>query len=315
MRYDLEYLVGAAEADMTARGVLRRRLGVSRRLIRTIANAGEREALAFSGGVFVNGRPALFADRVREGDVIGLNYPDEVSAFIPQDIPIDALYEDGDLIALNKQPGVVVHPTKGHADGTIANGLMKRMTDRGERYKIRFANRLDRDTSGVLLVAKNSHAQNLFAQQSEAGRIGKLYLAVLDGAPESESGVVEAPIALEEEGAPRRVVREDGAASRTFYRVLRRYPYGGTRAAALALISITTGRTHQIRVHMAHLGCPVMGDVLYGRAAPLIGRQALHAAMLRFFLPSTRGEMTVRAPLPDDMAACLRALGAAGRDI
>jgi 23S rRNA pseudouridine1911/1915/1917 synthase len=338
MRCDLEYVVSAADGDMTARGVLRSRLGVSRRLMRTIANARESGDSAFCGGVFVNGQPALFSDRVEVGDVVGLSYPDEASGFIPQNIPIDVLYEDEDVIALNKQPGVVVHPTKGHSDGTIANGLMKRMADRGERYKIRFANRLDRDTSGVLLVAKNPHAQNWFTRQSEAGRIRKLYLAVLDGEPEAESGVIEAPIALEREGEPRRAVREDGAVSRTFYRVIESYSYrtaGGEKGepeatrAALALISITTGRTHQIRVHMAHIGVPVMGDVLYGRAAPtlsrdrdeadrvaptgrdgepapLIGRQALHAALLRFVHPRTREEMTICAPLPPDMAALLR---------
>jgi 23S rRNA pseudouridine1911/1915/1917 synthase len=196
-----------------------------------------------------------------------------------------------------------------------------------------------------------------------------MYLAVLDGVPAEGRGVIDAPIALEREGAPRRVVREDGAPSRSFYRVIETYAYGAgcagegvygiyhegnvagvarggaesgglgdgalageVRRAALALISITTGRTHQIRVHMAHIGYPVMGDALYGgcapcvcenrrlaapaddvcggrgNGAPLIGRQALHAAVLRFAHPRTREEITAMAPLPSDMAACLRSL-------
>ncbi|MDR1495491.1 MAG: RluA family pseudouridine synthase [Clostridiales Family XIII bacterium] len=328
MKYDLEYRVKAGDAGMTVRGVLRSRLGVSRRLMSKIANAPDGDAL--SGGVFIGGLPARFIDRVREGDGVALLYPDEASDFIPQDIAIDVLYEDDDFLALNKQAGFVVHPTKGHADGTIANGLMKRMRDRGERYKIRFANRLDMDTSGVLLVAKNAHAQNWFAAQSDAGRAKKFYLAVLDGAPAADSGVIEAPIILEADGSPRRVVRDDGALSRTFYRILERYDYG-ERGAAFALISISSGRTHQIRVHMAHIGCPVMGDTLYGSDAverrsrsdegvaerqggcedanpPLIARQALHAALLRFARPGGREETTVCAKPPLDLTSCLSAL-------
>jgi 23S rRNA-/tRNA-specific pseudouridylate synthase len=178
-----------------------------------------------------------------------------------------------------------------------------------------------------------------------------MYIAILDGAPPSAFGVVNAPIALEREGSPCRAVREGGAPSRTFYRVLDSCvisepavkgpedPRGdaadkkniaddvcGTdvagidnnvnHAATFALISISTGRTHQIRVHMAHIGCPVMGDALYGKPAPpqkdgpglLIGRQALHATVLRFAHPRTREEMTISAPLPDDMISCVRAV-------
>jgi 23S rRNA pseudouridine1911/1915/1917 synthase len=339
MKYDLEYTVKHTDDGMTARGVLRKRLGVSQRLVRKISNAPAQEGGSFTGGIQINGRPALFVDRVKEGDEIGLIYPDETSCFVPQDIPIDVLYEDDDIIAVNKQPGLVVHPTKGHQDGTIANGLMRRMIYRGERYKIRFANRLDMDTSGVLLIGKNAHAQSEFARQSEAGRIQKIYLAALDGIPAKDHGHIDEPVALEREGSPRRTVREDGAPSRSFYRVLERYGDPGCLQncnsekklkkdeknvydplnvgieeeivqASLVLVRITTGRTHQIRVHMAHLGCPVLGDALYGRPAPghVIGRQALHAAFLRFLHPRTRMEIAIEAPLPGDMAGCLQML-------
>jgi 23S rRNA pseudouridine1911/1915/1917 synthase len=326
MRYDLEYMVKASDAGMTAKGIARGRLGVSRRLMRRIASARISDSdAAFCGGVFINGQPARFVDKVREGDVVGLLYPDESSGFIPQDIPVDVIYEDDDILVVNKQPGVVVHPTKGHVDGTIANGLMRRMEERGERYKIRFVNRLDMNTSGALLVGKNSHAQSEFTKQSGADGIRKLYIAALDGAPAASHGNIDLPIALESEGSPRRAVREDGAPSHTFYRVLENYRFGESGRAALALISITTGRTHQIRVHMAHEGCPVMGDALYGKPAPslprgpgdepepLIGRQALHAAVLRFSHPRTHAEITVAAPLPGDMIECARALRFARR--
>ncbi|MDR1292622.1 MAG: RluA family pseudouridine synthase [Clostridiales Family XIII bacterium] len=321
MRYDLEYSVKGTDAGMTARGVARGRLGVSRRLMRRIANGSEDGGdSAFCGGVFINGRPARFVDRVAVGDVVGLLYPDEASGFVPENIPIDVVYEDEDILVVNKQPGLVVHPTKGHADGTIANGLMRRMEERGERYKIRFVNRLDRDTSGALLIGKNSHAQSGLARQSGADGMRKLYVAVLGGVPPEAAGHIDLPIALEAEGSPRRVVREGGAPSHTFYRILESYTFGESGRAALALISITTGRTHQIRVHMAHLGCPVMGDELYGKPAPelprgpgggpapLIGRQALHAALLRFAHPRTRAEITVCAPPPGDMVECVKSL-------
>jgi 23S rRNA pseudouridine1911/1915/1917 synthase len=318
-KYDLEYTVTPADAGMTVRGIASRRLHVSRRLIRRISGAFEGGDGAFSGGVFLNGAPALFIDRVKEGDVVGLIYPEETSWFIPQDIPVDAVYEDDDIIVVNKQPGIVVHPTKGHPDGTIANGLMRRMEERGERYKIRFANRLDMGTSGVLLVAKNPHAQSEFARQSGEGRIRKLYIAVLDGEPPAERGNIDLPITREGDGSPRRVVREDGAPSHTFYRVIEKYRYAPGGVASLALLSIATGRTHQIRVHLAHLGCPVMGDALYGRPAPalpdssgalspLIRRQALHAAVLRFAHPCSGEEITVAAPPPSDFRKCIQAI-------
>ena len=301
MKHDLEITVDNEDDGMTARGVLHKRRGVSTRLIRGISGG--------SGGIFVNGVPARFKDKVKTGDVIGLNFPEESSHFTPQDIPVDVLFEDDDIIALNKQPGIVVHPTKGHPDGTIANGLTRRMMDRGERYKIRFVNRLDMYTSGALLIGKNAHAQGHFARQGDEKKIEKLYIAIVSGCPARQSGEINAPIALRSEGSPERCIREDGAPSVTRYRVIESYEMSDNMRYSLLETRLETGRTHQIRVHLASIGCPVLGDTLYGHPAPgLICRQALHAVSLKFEHPVTTEPVSIFAPVPVDMAECLDSL-------
>jgi 23S rRNA pseudouridine1911/1915/1917 synthase len=295
-KYDLEVKVDLADDGMTVNGLLRKRRGVSTRMVRKIKHN--------SGGVFVNGSPAMFKDKVNAGDIVGLSYPEESSDFICQDIQISVIHEDDDILVINKQPGLVVHPTKGHVDGTIANGIMRHMTETAERYKIRFVNRLDMDTSGVLLVGKNAHVQSDFAKQADEGLIGKTYRAILLGAPQEDTGTVNAPIGLREEGSPVRCVREDGSPSVTHYRVLERFTNH-----VYVEICIETGRTHQIRVHMAHIGCPVLGDSLYGgEADELITRQALHAYNLNFHHPQSGEAVSYTAPVPDDMRICLSSL-------
>ncbi|MDR3363797.1 MAG: RluA family pseudouridine synthase, partial [Clostridiales Family XIII bacterium] len=198
--------VAAEDEGMTARGVLRRARGVSQRLFRTIAHGED----AAGGGLFINGRPARFRDTVRAGDDIRLVFPEESSHIEPQDIPLSVLYEDDDVLVADKQPGLVVHPTKGHKDGTLANAILWHMRERGENYKPRFISRLDMDTSGVLLVGKNSHAQDSLAKQHAAGGFEKYYTAVLCGRLEDDlphAGTIDLPIGLAQPGEPRRAVK------------------------------------------------------------------------------------------------------------
>jgi 23S rRNA pseudouridine1911/1915/1917 synthase len=299
MKYDLTCEVGQDETGMTVKGVLRRHKGISLRLIRRIVH-GE-------GDVLLNGNSARFIDRVTAGDVIGLIFPSEKQDLHPQDIPITVLYEDDDLLIVDKQPGIVVHPTKGHPAGTVANGVARYMHTRDERYKVRLINRLDMDTSGVLLIGKNGHAQSDFTARAGRSQVEKKYLAIVSGSVMPESGVIDLPIGLEAEGAVRRTVRADGYPSITHYCVKERFGDG----FALLELRLGTGRTHQIRVHLAHIGCPILGDVLYGTeidASALIDRQALHAFSLRFPHPSTGKEVYVEAPLPADMKHCLEIL-------
>ncbi len=287
------YTLQEGDCEWTLRTVLKKRMGFSSRLLAKIKQGGV---------VFLNGAPALLYEKGRPGDEIRVRLPEEKSAFLSEEIPLEILYEDADLLALNKQPGVVCHPTKGHTHGTIANGVQRYMEERGEAYKVRFINRLDMDTSGVLLLGKNGHAQDDFTKQSGKGLVEKRYWAVALGLVEEEEGTVDLPIALEAEGALRRCVRADGYPSVTHYRVLERFDRGCT----LLELRLETGRTHQIRVHMAHLGHPVLGDQLYGGMGPgLIARQALHAKSLSFPHPVTGERLRIEAPLPADLRELL----------
>ncbi|WP_130863919.1 RluA family pseudouridine synthase [Bacilliculturomica massiliensis] len=291
------YTIKEGDEGLKVKELLRRRLGFSSRLMRK---------LKVQGGVELNGCFVRLYEKGRPGDLLTVTMPEERSQFEPENIRINVLYEDDDLLFINKQPGMVVHPTKGHVDHTIANGLMQYMLDTDQSFKIRFINRLDMDTSGVLLIGKNSHCQDDFAKQAAENRVEKKYTAVVRGVMEEEEGTVDLPIALEQEDHVRRAVRQDGYPSVTHYRVLERY-LGYT----LVELLLETGRTHQIRVHMAHIGHPVVGDILYGKQEDLlIDRQALHAKSLSLLHPVTRSPLTVEAPLPEDMICLIEKLRA-----
>lgn len=251
-----------------------------------------------------NGEPAEGWHRVCEGDVISITLPEEHSYFPPEDIPLDIVYEDDDLMVINKQPGLVVHPTNGCKEGTCANALAHYMEVTGRVFKIRFVNRLDRDTSGLLLVSKNAYCQNDITNQMKKNLIHKKYTAIVKGILASESGTIDLPIGRSPNRDDiRRGVYPDGAPSVTHYKVLD-YLNGHTVVELL----LETGRTHQIRVHMSHIGHPVLGDSLYGEASGLIGRQALHAAGLSLIHPIRKERMEFAAPLPEDMRTAIRQL-------
>lgn len=242
----------------------------------------------------------------KEGDVIKIVLPDEKSNFEPQDIPVYPVFEDDDILIINKQPGLIVHPTKGHPSGTVANALMHYMEKTGQSFKIRFVNRLDMDTSGLLVIAKNAYCQNDYTRQMKENLVEKRYISIVKGIIESDSGVIELPIGRPDPENVRRGVMENGAPSVTHYKVLERFP---KRGYTLVELLLETGRTHQIRVHMSHIGHPVLGDWLYGGDnILLIERQALHAARLTFTHPITKKELQLEAPIPDDMKQALEKL-------
>src|SRR5665648_513932 len=225
--------------------------------------------------ILLNGKPVKTYLLPSAGDILSISMPEEISDFIPEAIPIEIIYEDDDLLVINKQSGIVVHPTKGHHSHTIANGVMKYMLDSKQSFKIRFINGLDMDTSGILVVAKNSHVQDDFTKQMAGNKVEKKYIAVVKGLLENDDEVIE------------------------------RYKAGYT----LVELILKTGRTHQIRVHMAHIGHPVVGDHLYGGSnVLLIERQALHAHKLSFFKSITKEKLELEAPIPEDIARLIRKL-------
>ena len=254
--------------------------------------------------VFLNGEPTQGWYKVSAGDVVSVDLPEEQSNFPPQEIPLFPVYEDEDLLLLNKQPGLIVHPTKGHPAGTVANALMYYQEQRHQSWKIRFVNRLDMDTSGLLIVAKNAYCQNELTNQMKQNHLHKTYIAIVSGVIEEDSGTVDLPIGRPDPIDVRRGVMEDGAPSVTHFKVIERF----TRYTLIEL-KLETGRTHQIRVHMSYIGHPVLSDHLYGEEKPyIIERQALHASGLEFDHPVTKKHMAITAPLPEDMKKAIEYL-------
>lgn len=263
------------------------RVKLSSRLIKKCKREG-RVSLNGISGVSLNGK-------CRSGDLIKVFMEVHENHFEAEDIPVEIVFEDADLLVVNKQPFLVVHPTKGHPTGTLANGIANYLQSKGNNDKIRFINRLDRDTSGILLVAKNGFAQQAVSNQMRAGTVGKHYLALVTGHMETVKGTVNEPIGRPDPDEMHRAVMADGQQSITHYERLE--SYDGFDAVD---VTLETGRTHQIRVHMKHLGHPIIGDELYGGAL-LMARQALHCRSMTIDHPRTHERLVLEAPIPEDM--------------
>ncbi len=248
--------------------------------------------------LFLNGENAHRKDKAKIGDIITIILPDEEDTNVKQDdIPFEIIYEDFDLVLINKQPNIVVHPTKNHPYGTILNGMSYYFEQNDIKKKVRFVNRLDRDTSGVLVLAKNSFGHQQMSKQFIEDTVEKGYMAVVDGIVEDDEGVIDAPIEREDdEDSIIRVVREDGKESITRYKVVERY-----KNTTLLSLKLETGRTHQIRVHLKHIGHPIVGDPLYNKEIELISRQALHSYYLKFNSVRSGEPIEIRAELPEDI--------------
>ena len=250
-------------------------------------------------GVRVNTR---FVPRAGQVLSVRLSDPERRSGIVPAPGPLDIVWEDEDLVVLNKAPGVPVHPGPGHFDDTICNFLLYYYDSVGIEADAHPVHRLDRGTSGLLAVAKHAHAQEVLKNQLHTAAFRREYLAVCRGAPSPAAGVVDAPLGPKPGSLVEQMVRPDGKPARTRYETLA--VYGGR---ALLRLELDTGRTHQIRVHLAHLGHPLLGDFLYGKEEPdLIPRPALHSWRLALRHPITGKELLFTAPVPADMAGLLK---------
>lgn len=264
------------------------------------------QALIEAGEVRVGVRPGRASTKVAAGDHIVLAIPAPVAvALEPESIPLHVVYEDRDLLVVNKPAGLVVHPAPGHPQGTLVNALLAHCSDLagiGGDLRPGIVHRLDKDTSGLIVVAKHDQAHRLLATQFRERSTDKCYWALLDGAPASESGTIDAPIGRHPQRTRPMAIVSSGRAAKTHFRILQRF----LRHTFVECRPVT-GRTHQIRVHLAGIGCPIVGDRVYGRKEPTLPlpRHFLHAARLSFRLPS--GELrTFEAPLPDDLDGILR---------
>ncbi|KAB3529051.1 RluA family pseudouridine synthase [Alkaliphilus serpentinus] len=272
----------------TIKSVLRSKLDFSSRLLTKLKH-GE--------GVYLNQQYVKYHTLVKEGDIIQVDMEEPPNQFEPQDIPLNIVYEDVDLIIINKQPGIVSHPTKSHPNSTIANAAAYYLQSQGKTCRIRFVNRLDMDTSGLLIIAKNPYSHHVLSQMMQEDKIQKKYIAFVEGVVEDEEGTIDAPIYRPSDDSIRRIVDDRGQTSISKYKVLRRY-----KNSTVVLVELLTGRTHQIRVHMAYLGHPLIGDSLYNEGGTIkFSRQALHAAYLKLFQPRFREKIEVEAQLPEDL--------------
>lgn len=255
-----------------------------------------------SGSLKVNGDYVHTDKILKAGDKVEFELPDQHSEnILPEYMELDIIYEDEYMIVINKEAGIPTHPSKNHFMGTLANGLMYYLMEEGREITIRPVNRLDKNTSGLVLFAKSSHVQHLMTLESYKTNITKEYLAVAQGRVEPDSGTIDAPIAIEREHSVKRVVREDGNRAVTHYRVIERYA-----DYSLLGIILETGRTHQIRVHMAYLGHPLLGDDLYGGSQEKIQRHALHAYNIKMLHPIIHTNLNFTAELPEDMLQIIR---------
>lgn len=309
----IDYTLTTEDESLYIKEILQRRLKFSSRLMRKLK--------VHEGGLLLDGKAVRMKDRGLAGQLLKVSYPEETSYFEPEDIPLDVPYEDEDLLLVNKAPGIVVHPTKGYQTGTIANALVYRMNQGGVSYKPRFVNRLDRDTSGLIIVGKNPHTQDFLMHQMEKNLVEKTYIAIVHGivGKPGEKGTVDQPIDKDPDHVARRHVTPDGYPSVTHYEVLATSDFdagqgGSCTGYSLLRLCLETGRTHQIRVHMTYLGHPLVGDELYGQlygyteVPRWMPRQALHAAHLRFNHPCEEKIVDISAEIPDDMQRCIEYL-------
>ena len=282
--------------------------------------AGRQESLTRSaaarlleeGQVTCEGKPLPKNYRLRGGETVQLTLPEpEETELLAQDIPLDVVYEDEDVIVINKPKGVVVHPAPGHADGTLVNALLHHCGDSlsgiGGEKRPGIVHRIDRDTSGLIIAAKNDFAHQRLSAQLADHSLARTYECIVTGNLREDSGTVDAPIGRDKRDRKKMAVVSDGRRAVTHWEVIARYP-GFTHLRC----RLETGRTHQIRVHMAYLGHPILGDTVYGARKPVPGLrgQCLHAVGLRFLHPRTGEAVELSCPLPEEFRRQLRKLEA-----
>ena len=261
-----------------------------------------------SGEVAVNGETAGKSYKLAGGEDIAVTLPEpEPVEAVPQDIPLDVVYEDADVIVVNKPSGMVVHPAPGHPDGTLVNALLYHcvgtLSGIGGALRPGIVHRIDRDTSGLIIAAKNDAAHQYLSAQLADHTLARTYECIVVGALREDRGTVDAPIARHPTDRKRMAVVAGGREAVTHWEVIARYP-GYTHVRC----RLETGRTHQIRVHMAYIGHPILGDTVYGakKEVPGLTGQCLHAVGLRFLHPRTHEVVELSCPLPDEFTRMLQ---------
>jgi 23S rRNA pseudouridine1911/1915/1917 synthase len=271
------------------------RLGLSRGLLRRMKRGG---------GIYLNGKRDYLTRRVQAGDKIQIVFHDEKTTMEPEDLPLNIVFEDEYLLVVNKPPGMSVHPAGRYQEGTLANAIAHHWLVLGLDTKVRLVHRLDRDTSGLILVAKEPYTLHGLLEQLSRRDLVREYLAIVQGCPAECEGVITLPIGRDLTHGVKRAADPQGKAAKTVYSVVK-----GGEEASLVRVCLESGRTHQIRVHFAHIGHPVVGDPLYSEAVPGLTGQALHSWKLRFVHPRSKQEHVITCPIPEAMLAVWKGLG------
>lgn len=289
MQYDLwEYVLTPEDEGKKYQAILSRKFHFSHKVIQHLKQ-GE--------NVWVNGKFSYLNARGKVGDILAIELHSAEESNIPgENLPLEVLYEDGYLLAVNKPAGQVAHPNPRYQAGTLGNAVIGYWLAKGEERPFRPVHRIDRNTSGVMVIAKNRFAHQQLAWQSEKGKIHKRYLGFVQGNPPEDSGQWDGPIGLVPGSFIQRHVCPDGMPALTYYKVLRRF-----QNVSLMEFILGSGCTHQIRAHCAGYGFPLLGDTLYGGDPALINRQALHSYVYAFDHPLTGSKIVIKAPLPQDL--------------
>lgn len=286
---EFNYTVNTPNLYNTVRDVLKNYFLVSSRLLLKLKN---------NNCVFLNNKKCSINSTISLGDIVSfsLDYEEDNSNIVATNIPLNIVYEDECLLIINKQPNVAIHPSMLHYDNSLSNGVKFYFDSIGLKKKIRPVNRLDRNTSGLVIFAKNEYVQEFLIKQMKNNTFSKEYLAILEGILNKKKRTIIAPIARKKDSIIERCVDESGDFSITHYKVIKEF-----NNLSLVNFKLETGRTHQIRVHSSYIGHPILGDDLYGNKSSLIYRQALHSYKISFIHPKTREKMCFEIDLPKDM--------------
>lgn len=285
----LKIKVQIDEEEIRLNHYLKNHANCSSRFIRKAAREGR---------IKVNNENVRLSYMLKNDDIIELQINrEENQDIVPEKMDLDVIYEDEDIVVINKPKGIVVHPTKRHQNGTLSNGVLYYFKEKNENSIVRLVNRLDMDTSGLVLIAKNAYSHMALSRDMQKDDFVKSYLAIVHGNLKEKSGVIDKPIYRVGEGTLRRVIDERGQRSVTRFKVVESY-----EDADLVELTLETGRTHQIRVHLSSIGHPIYGDSLYGKEEnEYIDRQALHAYKLQIPHPKDGRILKLESDLPDDM--------------
>ena len=286
---NLSYQIDKDEHYDNVLHVLKEQFLLSDRLITKLKKANK---------IYLNSLPTYTKKSVTVGDTVSvlIDFEEDNSNIVASNIPLNIIYEDDYLLVLNKPANIAIHPSILHFDNSLSNGVKFYFDKLGLKKKIRIVNRLDRNTSGIVVFAKNEYIQECLIKQMKTKELKKEYLAIAKGILESKSGTLNFPIARKEGSIIERTVSSDGDSAITHYDVVKEF-----NNLSLVHIVLETGRTHQIRVHFSHIGHPILGDTLYGSPSELINRQALHSYKLTFIHPVTKKVVSLEAPLPNDI--------------